>query len=137
MAEMWVQLDKLKQNILTNKACKYISVFVAVLFIITLFINYNFPYATYMVYTSTRSMINPTCTSQMLIMNTNFLANSSVHMINKPLVFTITNYGFITFAKNWILNLQNQRILDYIVICTDVQCFEELSLFNQEINVNG
>eukprot|EP01084_Bolivina_argentea_P181401 313301_1 len=62
--------------------------------------------------------------------------NTSIKIMNKPLLFTISNYGFIGFAKNWILNLRKHKIFYYIIICTDIECFNELSLFNQNITKN-
>eukprot|EP01083_Nonionella_stella_P199564 731675_1 len=47
------------------------------------------------------------------------------HQLN-PLIFTISNYGFLPFIKNWILHLQQFQLNNFNVICTDKQCYNEL-----------
>ena len=48
-----------------------------------------------------------------------------------PLIFTIVNSGFINFAKSWLLHLQSMtNIVNYMVVCTDNKCYEQLIASN-------
>lgn len=48
------------------------------------------------------------------------------------LYFTITNFGYISFVKNFSLRLQQLNIAEkFIVICTDKESYNELSLDEQ------
>ena len=49
------------------------------------------------------------------------------------LMFTIVNHGFISFAKNWILNLLKLDMHDFMIICTDKQCYYDLAKWNDSL----
>lgn len=56
--------------------------------------------------------------------------NSSTDSNNEDiLVFTINNHGFVPMAQNWILHAQSAEVNRFKVICTDRQCFDELSIW--------
>ena len=55
----------------------------------------------------------------------------------RPLIFTIATSSYINFVKNWVLSLEKHEINDYMIICQDIKCKNELlewsiSLFRDE-----
>ena len=52
----------------------------------------------------------------------------------KPLFFAITNNAFNKMAKNLILNWEKYNIMDYIVFCSDIECYNEMIKFRNNKN---
>eukprot|EP01083_Nonionella_stella_P183292 661951_1 len=52
----------------------------------------------------------------------------------KPLIFTISNGGFLDFTLNWRLNWQQHHINDTLIVCTDRECVQELDQIDTSIN---
>ena len=53
----------------------------------------------------------------------------------KPLIFTIVNYGFLHFAKNWCLTLERANMKNYVLICTGMKCYKEMVKFSDKSHI--
>eukprot|EP00483_Globobulimina_turgida_P003407 UN03413 len=53
----------------------------------------------------------------------------------RPLLVTITTFGFVDFTKNWVISLQKNGINDSLVLCGDIKCYQSIKQFSSNINV--
>lgn len=63
-------------------------------------------------------------------------SKSTKELLN-PLFVTITTIGYVAFTKNWILYMKKSKISDYLIVCYDIDCQQELSGFMQNYGINN